>query len=103
MELNDDPELRTLLREWHAPDAPESLDRCVLGLQTPWWRFLLTGSIRVPVPMIAATVATLIALTAFLVLEKPPSAAEPTTVNLQDFRPVEKVNVRILRSGYAIP
>ena len=50
--LNDD-ELRGLLRQWQAPDAPPSLDAKVLGArrQDRWWKWLLTGSIRIPVPV----------------------------------------------------
>ena len=54
MEPNDDGGLRRLLSEWKAPEAPRSLDERVLALPAtvgPWWRFLLRGYIRVPVPV----------------------------------------------------
>ena len=54
--MNDD-ELKEALQQWKAPDAPAALERRVLGEPQPWWRWLLTGSVRVPVPaLIAATV-----------------------------------------------
>jgi hypothetical protein len=58
--LNDD-ELKHALRQWKAPDAPASLERRVLG-QEPWWRWLLTGSVRVPVPALLAFAAILVAV-----------------------------------------
>jgi hypothetical protein len=102
MELNDDPQLRELLREWKAPDAPALLDQRVLRSRTSWWRFLFAGSIRVPVPLAAGLVIAMIALALFLFREKLAVAPGPTIVNLQNFQPVKKVNVRILRSEYAI-
>ncbi len=53
--MNDD-ELKRTLQQWKAPDAPASLERKVLG-QAPaasWWQWLLTGSVRVPVPALIA-------------------------------------------------
>ena len=102
MELTDNPQLRELLREWKAPSAPAALDQRVLRPRTSWWRFLFTGSIRVPVPLAAGLVVAMIALALFLMREKPTVTPGPTLVNLQNFQPVKKVNVRILRSGYAI-
>jgi hypothetical protein len=51
MEPNDDPELRGLLREWQIAPVPASLEQRVLGARRTWWRFLLGGYIRVPVPV----------------------------------------------------
>jgi hypothetical protein len=51
--LNDD-ELKQALRQWQAPNAPASLERRVLP-QDPWWRWLLTGTVRIPVPALIAT------------------------------------------------
>lgn len=46
-----DFELRELLREWKAPDAPASLEARVLKRTKPWWGVLIHGYIRVPVPV----------------------------------------------------
>jgi hypothetical protein len=60
MEPNDDLQLRGLLKEWRAPEAPASLNERVLGRRDTWWGFLLRGSIRVPVP-VACVLALLMA------------------------------------------
>jgi hypothetical protein len=60
--------LRELLKDWNAPEAPPSLEQRVLSLPTratqTWWRFLLSGSIRVPVPL-ACGLALLMILIGF--------------------------------------
>jgi len=50
MEQNDS-ELRELLREWKVPEAPPSLETRVLKNNRRWWRVLVHGYIRVPVPV----------------------------------------------------
>ena len=57
MEPTDDPKLSKLLREWQVSGAPASLDARVLSAHKGWWRFLLTGSIRIPVPVGVAIAA----------------------------------------------
>lgn len=47
----DDRDLNQLLREWKAPDAPAHLRR---PRERSWLRWLLTGTIRVPVPVAVA-------------------------------------------------
>lgn len=64
--LNDD-ELQGLLREWHAPSAPPSLETRVLAATEPatvrrLLRWLTTGSIRVPVPLGLAVALLLLSL-----------------------------------------
>ncbi len=95
----DDPQLRKLLREWKVEDAPASLDRRVLGVRKPWWRFLISGSLRVPVPVAVACAAALLAMGAALVPKReapPPPAA--SAISLADFRPVQEAQARIIRS-----
>ena len=54
----DDVQLRGLLREWKAPHTPASLEQRVLGQRADFsrrrqsWRFLFSGYIRVPVPVV---------------------------------------------------
>ena len=48
----DDQELNRLLREWTAPDAPSDLRPP--RARESWWRWLVTGTIRVPVPVALA-------------------------------------------------
>ena len=95
MEPTDDPKLSELLREWQAPGAPPSLDARVLCKRERWWSFLLTGSIRVPVPVGVAIAAILLVMAAALLRQR---AAAPVVspVSLVDFRPVEDLNVRVI-------
>ena len=53
----DDNELNGLLREWRAPDAPPSLRPP--RARESWLRWLVAGTIRVPVP-VALAVALLV-------------------------------------------
>ena len=48
----DDRELNRLLREWKAPDAPPHLRP--RRAHRSWRRWLVTGAIRVPVPVALA-------------------------------------------------
>jgi hypothetical protein len=92
--LNDD-ELKQALQKWRAPNAPASLERKVLGRE-PWWRWLLSGSVRIPVPALIAAAVVLIALYAGRgrVENDPP---EVPTVSLADFQPVSTVEVKVVR------
>lgn len=101
MEPFDDRELGHLLREWKAPAAPPSLRLDVRGggpsgPPVPWWRWLLAGSIRVPVP-VAVGVALLFAIWAYAQLPGtvPPAPAQPT-VSLADFEPVRQLEPRVV-------
>jgi len=101
MEPDDDRELNELLKEWRVADAPRSLDERVLG-RRPWWRTLLTGSIRIPVPVALAVAAGLLIMAVALLKPKPNVAVSaPSVVNLEDFRPVSDLNVRVIRHGNA--
>jgi quercetin dioxygenase-like cupin family protein len=69
----DDQELNRLLREWTAPDAPPDLrPRPVRGA---WLRWLVTGTIRVPVPAALASIL-LAAVWAAAAWPAPPTAPE---------------------------
>jgi hypothetical protein len=52
MEPND-PQLRDLLHEWQSPQVPAGLEQRVLSSRGGW-RFLVSGYIRVPVPLACA-------------------------------------------------
>jgi hypothetical protein len=108
MEPDDDLQLHELLREWEAPNALPSLDGRVLGRRVSWWRFLLTGQIRVPVPVGLAAMAALIAMGVLLARDRgrvavPAPAPESARAifNLKDFQPVENARVRVIRSACA--
>src|SRR5262249_23722122 len=79
MDLRDDSELHDLLREWTAPEAPASLakrvmenEKRVLKNHDRWWRVLIFGYLRVPVP-VACCLAILMVLAVWR-LSNPPSA-----------------------------
>jgi hypothetical protein len=101
MEPVDDPELSALLREWEAPPAPPTLGARVLPARAPWWRWLLTGSVRVPVPAAAAALL-LLALALYASRSdqspatEPPVAQQQPATSLADFRPVEQVELRVV-------
>jgi hypothetical protein len=96
--LNDD-ELNRALKEWCAPNAPASLDAKVFPKQ-PWWRWLLTGSIRVPVPVGLAAVT----IVGFLLYElRQPPASPSGSVSLADFQPIQDAAPQVLRSLYDAP
>jgi|SRR5271157_1383614 len=108
MEPDDDLQLHELLREWEAPNAPPSLEARVLGRRVAWWRFLLTGQIRVPVPVGLAAAAALIAMGVVVARDRGRGAVQPpppetarAIFNLKDFQPVQNARVRVIRSGYA--
>jgi hypothetical protein len=101
MDSIDDRELNALLREWEAPAAPATLDARVLPERRSWWQWMLTGSVRVPVP--AAAAALLLVALAFAAgrltqpaAAEPPVAQEHPTTSLADFRPVEQVELRVV-------
>jgi hypothetical protein len=100
MEPFEDPELSALLREWKAPGAPPTLGARVLPAQRSWWRWMLTGTIRVPVPAAAAALL-LLALALYIGRNQPPATEPPVAqqqpaTSLADFRPVEEVELRVV-------
>jgi len=96
MEPDDDRDLSNLLREWRISSVPRSLDERVSRAGRPWWRVMLTGSIRVPIPVAAAMAAVLLMAGAWL-KPRPPVVA-PAGINLEQFRPVSDLNVRVIRN-----
>src|SRR5262245_42183471 len=103
MESNNDPQLKRLLKEWQVSNAPEHLERRVLGqLTRPWWRILMTARIRIPVPVAVATAAALVWLAILVLRTAVPVSAPPAPgIDLRGFQPVDYVNVRIERGTNA--
>jgi hypothetical protein len=97
MEPLDDRELNHLLQQWKAPATPASIG------QRPWWRWLISGGIRVPVPVVFAMVAVLALLFYFRTSGKPAparqEASQPGTVSLADFQPVRQLEPRVIGRG----
>jgi hypothetical protein len=94
----DDRELKQLLEQWKAPGrAPDACEGRIF--QNPWYRWLLTGSVRIPVPvlmllLVLAGGGGLYAISKSQ--EKPPQKA----ISLADFQPVSEPKVRIIRRSH---
>jgi len=64
-EVQDDPELSAILRQWRAPRVPRRLRQSVFPERTPpWWKKAWATSIRVPLPL-AIALAIVLALGAW--------------------------------------
>lgn len=87
-----DEELRFLLRMWQAPRAPETLRARVFRPRWPSFRWLFSGEIRVPVPVVLAALCLLI-LMAY-------RAIRPPAASLSDFEQVQQFRPRIVRTIY---
>ena len=96
MEPLDDKELSQLLQRWEAPGAPAELRGKLVAPKPPFWRWLVTGSIRIPVPVGLAAIA-LLALW-MLTGEAPPTpvAQPPASINLADFQPVRQLDPQLV-------
>ena len=100
MDPANDSKLSELLKEWQISGAPPSLDERVLGPRRRWWSFLLTGSIRIPVPAVIVLAAILLIMAASLLRPRqPPAPQASTSINLAEFQPVKDLNVRIIRGS----
>jgi hypothetical protein len=103
MEPLNDQELHDLLRQWEAPAAPQHLERRIFGepKRQPWYLWLFTGSIRIPVPALALLLL-FAALVTYLLprgrLMPAPAPRQPLT--LADFQPAPDMNPRVIRSLY---
>jgi hypothetical protein len=100
MEPLNDEELNRILRQWDAPSAPSSLEARVLvaALKVGSWKWLLTGSFRIPVP-VGVLAALLIVWVLFLGWRL--TAPRPNQkVNFTNFQPVKELKPRIIRSVY---
>jgi hypothetical protein len=98
MEPLDDKDLNQLLRSWKGPETPSSLGRRVLPVKPSGWRWLLRGSIRIPVPL---GIAAIVVLAGWMLLDRKPApgpVAQPTpeSITLADFQPVHQLEPRIL-------
>ena len=102
MEVDDDPKLRSMLREWQVPNAPATVEQRLFLRTRPWWQVLISGRIRIPVPLAVAVALAIIFLTSVVIRDRLPSKnPSPGAVTLQGFQPVNYVSVRIERSGNA--
>jgi len=94
-DLNDD-ELRTLLRQWRAPEAPSGLEDGLVAaagfsrLQR-WRQWLLTGTIRLPAPVGIGLAIVLL----WLALQ----SVRPAR-SFDGFQPVQELKPRLIRSSH---
>jgi len=98
MEPLDEDGLKQLLRKWEAPPAPPTLKERLFPKEW-WWRWLVSGTIRVPVP-VALAVVVLLAL--WIQLSRPAGpapVAQPGTVSLADFQPVRQLQPVVVVGG----
>ena len=92
-----DQKLKELLDQWQAPLAPATLTRRVFPRQ-PWWRWLMTGSIRVPVPLVGLAALATVAVVLYWNQPVGELVVPEESVSMADFRPVEQLEPRIIRS-----
>ena len=86
-----DEELTSMLKAWKAPPAPASLEARVIRPQPlSRLRWLLSGDIRVPVPVALAALCVLL-----FVLYR---AVRPPGASLSDFEHVQQFQPRIVRT-----
>jgi hypothetical protein len=99
MEPLNDQELDELLKQWPGRPAPETLaTRLRRARRGPWWKWLVTGSIRLPVPLAAALAASLLVL-AFIAFRNPARNPIPQSQPAA-FQPVKRLVPQIIRSSY---
>jgi hypothetical protein len=94
-ETGRDEGLQRLLARWSASPLPDGMDDRVLaayrrqtGGGQPWWKRLLTASVRVPLP-VAVGVLLLLIVTA--VLARRPAPPAPTAGTAAPSEPVQAV------------
>jgi hypothetical protein len=94
MEPLRDDELDALLRQGEPDWKPSPLldVRVWERYRRRPWEWLWRGSIRIPVPVVLALI-----LLAFFAWNR----KRPAEVDLNEFRPVEKLEIKVVRSGYA--
>jgi hypothetical protein len=108
MEPLNDRELKELLDRWEAPGAPASLERRIFdetishekGRQR-WYRWLLSGSIRVPVPVAAMLLVVLwLAWSLRAPVPRGSGAESARELTFSEFQPVKELKPRVVRSDY---
>ena len=101
MEPLNDSELNEYLRTWEAPPAPTRLQP-PREPRSEWWRWLISGTIVVPVPVGLLAVAILVMAVYWAVSARQAVDRPARTVTLTDFQPVKELQPRIIRSDYEV-
>ena len=89
--LNDD-QLKEVLQEWRVPVTPAYLEARVFAPRKSFWRWLLTTSIPIPVPVFMLALLAILAIVYSL-------RTQPASVDLSGFQPVKQLNLRVIRSN----
>ena len=99
MEPLNDQELDAFLREWQAPLAPSSLEEKFFPSvhSAPWWRWLVNGTIRIPVPAAIAAAAILLVAVFAGIWNRRPAGPPSREVRFADVQPVNQLQPRIIR------
>ena len=98
MEPLDDRELNELLQRWQAPAAPPRLqEKLAPPSPSRRWRWLLTGSVRIPVPVGLAAIAAFIVWMLIGRTTPPVPVTQPAaSMTLADFQPVRQLEPKIV-------
>ena len=114
MEPLNDKELSQILEQWKAPGAPPNLEMTLemprqrepkaprsayegsVGHQYRKWRWFLTGSIRIPVPVGVAILIALLLWVYSREAAKPVATPAAKPVSLGDFQPVKQLQPRVI-------
>jgi len=96
--MMSDRELKKLLNEWQAPELSPELEETIFAGRTAWWKWPLTGHVRLPAPM---ALAALVLLAWSLFRPAQPAPTPPKEVDVADFQPVQNLNPRIVRNEHA--
>lgn len=99
MEPLDEDELNQLLRKWEAPSTPPSLRQRVFPPKTSCVSWLLTGSIRIPVPAVVAAAIVIALWIHYSRPAAPAHVAAPGSVSLTDFQPVRQLEPVLVGGG----
>jgi hypothetical protein len=97
-----DEEWRETFQEWRAPQPPADLEAKIWAAKsrsTFGLNWLLTGSVRVPVP---ALVLALIAVVALLISLRRPEPHAARQSGLAGFQPVKQFQPRVVGRDYAV-
>ncbi len=99
MEPLDEDELNHLLRTWEAPSAPPTLRQRAFPPKKSWLSWLLTGSIRIPVPAVVAAAIVIALWIHYSRPAAPAHVAAPGSVSLADFQPVRQLEPVLVGGG----